>query len=127
VALSFIYKYEGAMYVTPPDAEPDIQLVDARPRPDGKLALHFENRGTRHAVVSAARVVLRSSGPGAGEGESEDSSREEPREHVLGSEDLEVISGANFLAGTTLIEVVDLPEGMSASTTDVDYELETAN
>lgn len=60
--ISLVVRYEGAVYITPPNAKPDILVERAEPAtgPDGKprLAVELWNKGTAHAILQNASLTV---------------------------------------------------------------------
>ncbi len=101
------YRYEGALYVVPPGAAPDLRLDAARilERDDGRvLVVVVSNVGTRRTLLHEARLTLRTS---AGE-------------IVLGAEELPGMTGENMLAGSTREFVVPAPAGVATGVLDAE-------
>ncbi|MFN2310936.1 MAG: fimbria/pilus periplasmic chaperone, partial [Spirochaetia bacterium] len=109
ISLAFMYRYVGAVYVSPPNARPNIVLNSAKIADnDGSvvdasvLALEFENTGSGHTVLREPEVVVR------GETLSGESVRYE-----LDAERLRNLAGTNFLAGARVVQLVSLPEALN--------------
>jgi len=66
--ISLVVRYEGAVYITPPDAKPDIVVERVEPAtgPDGKprLAVELWNKGTAHAILQNASLAVSAAGGG---------------------------------------------------------------
>jgi fimbrial chaperone protein len=115
VSLNFLYRYVGSVYVGPDKTQADIVLSEVREVAGANaVALHFENRGDGHAIVTDARVTL-----------TNRSANGRSVSHVVRTGDLSVIGSANFTAGTRLVERINLPEEMSPANIDVAFEFET--
>ncbi|HMK67118.1 MAG TPA: fimbria/pilus periplasmic chaperone [Stellaceae bacterium] len=60
--LSLVVRYEGAVYITPEGAKPDIvvERVEHATGPDGKprLAVDLYNKGTAHAILQNASLTV---------------------------------------------------------------------
>jgi fimbrial chaperone protein len=60
--LSLVVRYEGAVYITPEGAKPDIVVERAEPAtgPDGKqrLAVELWNKGIAHAILQNASLTV---------------------------------------------------------------------
>ncbi len=93
------YRYEGSLYVVPPGASPQIQLETVESaffNGQPALGITVRNDGTRHRLLSNARVEI-SSQPGG-----------DPVV-TLGPEALPGMNGENMLAGSTRDFYVPLP------------------
>ncbi|MFW5828223.1 MAG: fimbria/pilus periplasmic chaperone [Alkalispirochaeta sp.] len=115
VTLSFMYRYVGAVYITPPDATGSVVLNSAtgvgNPDRSGgvtEFRLLFENPGTKHTVVRDARIAIEGTTP---DGRAY---REE-----FDAESLPVLSGTNLLAGSRIEQTVQLSEAILPSTVEV--------
>ncbi len=117
-AINMLFRYIGAVYVTPPESAQNVVLADAERRPteDGEVGffLRFENRGTRHAILGNLTVTLTLS--------NTDGVRLDTLS--LAPEDLKVLGGKNVLAGNALEETVVLPESWSSGIIDVTYDVD---
>ena len=114
VSLNFLYKYVGAVYVTPGNAEENIVFAGyVRPGTD-KIAIKFENRGNTHAIVKNADIKLTAL--------KKDGSTER---YAVDYSELKVLAGANFLSGASLIEIIELPPSMHKQKIEVEYSFET--
>ena len=110
------YRYEGSIYVVPPEARPDISLTTIGPsflEGEPALGITIENTGTRHGLLSNAVVEI-ATDPG---GEAQ---------LVLGPVDLPGLTGENMLAGSTRDFYIpipdDLPEGPLYGRLTIDEE-----
>lgn len=116
-SLRFTYRYVGALYVTPRNARPDLVLHSYRTvtapedhRADTLLVLEFENRGTGHAIVDGATLVVRGT-----------TRTGEVVRYLFASDQLRPLAGANFLAGARLVQTVQLPQPLAADSIELDY------
>jgi hypothetical protein len=165
VSVAFMYRYVGAIYVTPPGAQAEVVLAGTAPAPgaggsssgaaaaasagsDGAASgsdwvdapaagaspggsgstsgaggaaprgtattfvLTFENRGTRHAVVRDATVVI--------EGET---ATGRVARYELSAADLAPLVGTNLLAGARLEQPITLEQPLRASSLTVTPDL----
>jgi len=117
VSLAFMYRYVGAVYISPPNAQPNIVLNSAQTAGSNGsiveaavLALEFENVGSGHTVVRDAEIVIR--------GKSRSG---EALVYELNVQDLRTLSGTNFLAGARVVQLVSLPEPMDEATLEVNH------
>ncbi len=117
VSLAFMYRYVGAVYISPPNARPNIVLNSAQTAGSngsiveaGVLALEFENVGTGHSVVRDAEIVIR--------GETLSG---EAVVYELNTQDLRTLAGTNLLAGARVVQLVSLPEPMDEATLEVNH------
>ncbi len=115
VSVAFMYRYVGAVYITPPQAEGEVvhrtTTVIGDPGPAGgvtDLLLEFENPGTAHVVVREAAVVL--------EGVAPDGSA---LRYELGADALSVLSGVNLLAGARVEQPVVLSQPILPASVEV--------
>ncbi len=104
------YRYEGALYVVPPGAAPDLSLTAARAVDrDGErvLVLEVSNTGTRRTLLHEASVTVRT--PNG--------------EMVIGADRLPGMAGENMLAGSTREFIVPAPDGLPIGPLDatLDY------
>jgi fimbrial chaperone protein len=99
--MRLLIKYEGALYVVPAGAKPDVRLLAARQvrANDGKRALElvFANRGTKHALLQEMAIDLADA---AG------------KRVQLDLDSLEGIAGENLLAGSERRFLVSWPQGL---------------
>jgi len=116
--INMLFRYEGAVYVQPPRAEPNILLTESsRQFEEGEfrgVLLRFENRGTAHGILRGLTVRLRRLNA---EGDV-------LNELELAGDDLPVTAGTNLLAGRILEEYLELPPAWADGTLDVEYEAE---
>lgn len=90
------YRYEGSLYVSPPGAEPNVEVTSVVRVADG-LRVTVANRGTRHVILQNARLVVSgTSGP----------------DIELESEQLVGLAGENMLAGAVRDVVIPTPENL---------------
>lgn len=122
VSLSFMYRYVGALYITPPQAEGEVVLstttVVSDPGPSGgitELLLEFENRGTAHVVVREPTVVI--------EGKAPDGTS---LRYEIDADALSVLSGINLLAGARLEQPVVVSRPILPSSIEVTPNLNVA-
>ena len=118
VSLAFMYRYVGAVYISPPNARPNIVLSSARTAGSNGsvveasvLALEFENTGSGHTVLREPAIVIR------GETLAGESVRYE-----LTAERLQTLAGTNFLAGARVVQLVSLPVPLNESTLAVEHD-----
>ena len=86
--LQIMFRYLGAVYVTPPGASPEVVVESVRPDGDGEVELILYNRGTAHQVLTDCSLRLTEKG-GAGR-----ILKEYPAEELPG------LVGENILAGS---------------------------
>ncbi len=101
------YRYEGALYVVPPGAAPDLRLDAARvvERDGGRvLVVEVTNVGTRRTLLHEASLTIR-----APSGET-----------VLGPQELPGMAGENMLAGSTREFVMPAPAGLPTGALDAE-------
>ena len=101
------YRYEGALYVVPPGASPDLRLDAARIVERGgerALVVEITNAGTRRTLLHEARLTISTSSG----------------ETVLGPQDLPGMAGENMLAGSTREFVVPAPDGLPTGALDAE-------
>jgi len=106
------YRYEGTLYVVPPGAEPDVAVESAGvvTTADGAaLRVRLVNRGTRHALLSGARLLL-------ADGPDSDARLE------LGPEELDGIVGENMLAGSVRDFLVPAPDDLRDGSVHAEIE-----
>jgi fimbrial chaperone protein len=117
-AIDMLFRYIGAVYVTPPGSRQDVVLAEAERRPlaDGRAGflLRFENRGTRHAILGNLTVTLTLSDTGGSRLDS----------LSFATQDLTVLGGKNVLAGNALEQTVELPESWGTGIIDVTYDVD---
>ena len=103
--LRLLVRYEGAIYVVPPDVSPRavVKSLESVRRPDGSpgLAITVENSGTAHALLSDLRLVVKSA-----DGASMQLDQPEQLEGMLGE---------NVLAGVSRRFVIGWPQGLKPS------------
>lgn len=103
--IKFTYRYEGSVYVAPPETrEPEIVLSRIVPLPSGEgpgytLLLRFENLGGRHAIIRDPYVSL-----------SVDDTDGSSTTITFDKTSLDVLNGVNLLAGNVLYQSVRVPE-----------------
>jgi fimbrial chaperone protein len=93
------YRYEGSIYVMPPGARPSIQVTSVEETfsaGEPALGVTIENSGTRHGLLSQARLDIATRPDG------------DPA-ISLGPEDLPGLSGENMLAGSVRRFFVPVP------------------
>lgn len=117
VSLAFMYRYVGAVYVSPPNARPNIVLDSAKTAGSdgnivdaGVLALEFANIGSGHTVIRDAEVVI-----------SGETLSGESVVYELNAEDLPTLSGTNFLAGARVVQLVSLPAPIDEATLEITH------
>lgn len=97
-AIMLGYKYEAAVYVTPPGAEPAARLVGAEPREDAQgqtqLAVTIASEGNTRAILEQPSLRLTGSN-----GQSV----------TLEGERAEEIANRNILSGATVTYLMDWP------------------
>lgn len=101
------YRYEGALYVVPPGAAPDLRLEAARvvDRDGGRvLVVEVANAGTRRTLLHEASLTIRT----------------DSGETVLGPEELPGMAGENMLAGSTREFAVPAPAGLPTGGLDAE-------
>lgn len=122
VALNFLYRFVGAVYVTPENARENIILKGVFPAENSgntgsnRVELHFENTGTSHAIITNGEIAVY----------AVDSDGVRKASHVINGEELKVLSGVNFLASASLTETIDLPEGFDRQNIEVEFSFETS-
>lgn len=96
------YRYEGTVYVTPPGARPDVQVLSVSRETRGAerfLKVTLENAGTRHTILRGAELALTYD-------------PEIPPRIELGPGDLRGLSGENMLAGLVREFMIPAPEDL---------------
>jgi fimbrial chaperone protein len=100
--MRLLLKYEGALYIVPPGAKPDLRLASAQPATgaDGKrrLELVFANRGSKHALLQDIALELADAGG---------------RRVRLDLDTLEGVGGENVLAGAERRFLVPWPRDLA--------------
>ncbi len=97
--IRFTFRYEGSLYVVPREARADVSLESVKTEyRDGEpyLALVFENRGSRHAILNQLEIRL-------------DSPYDNFETISLEGEDLAGVSGENILAGNRRVFLIPEP------------------
>ncbi len=103
--LEILMRYEGAIYITPPNAAPNVAVASAArvDTPDGpRMAVSLRNSGTAHGLLDQA--VLTVAGTGA-DGR--------PVTKELRGEDLGPMASPNILAGNKRDFLLAWPEGLN--------------
>lgn len=98
-SIRLTYRYEGTVYIVPPNARPEIRVRSTSTVIDGGrrfLRFEIENAGTRHALLHGLKLSLRSQEQG------------EVR-LVLEEDDLQGIAGENMLARSVRVFTVPAP------------------
>jgi fimbrial chaperone protein len=103
--LRLLVRYEGAVYVVPPDVSPraEVKSIESVRLTDGSpgLAITVENSGTAHALLSDLKLVVKSA-------DGTSMMLDQP-------EQLDGIFGENVLAGVTRRFVIGWPKGLKPS------------
>lgn len=91
-----LVRYVASVYVVPPGAKPDVQVVRAGPAQGGMLEVVVANRGTAHRILREPELTLEAGG----------------RRVALKGEALKGLSGENLLAGVERRFLVPWPAGV---------------
>ncbi|MFO7850161.1 MAG: fimbria/pilus periplasmic chaperone [Spirochaetia bacterium] len=111
--LKILFKYMGSVYITPPEADPDVRINSVEieeEEGEPRAVLLIENRGNRHAILADLELTLSSS---------------EGSDIHLSGEKLEGLSGTNILPGGKRRFSVSVPEEFSGG--DIDASLSYDN
>ncbi len=118
--LKIMFRYLGALYITPEGAQPDVILEthSVEPAPSdasGRNRLNFTiyNQGNRHAILNNLSLRINTAG-----------ATSEPV-HVIDSDKLEGISGENILPDSRRHFSVPLPSEIQGDTLQVEIEYDT--
>ena len=111
--INILLKYLGAVYITPENAKPIIDIKEARLEAGKvpKLSVLFENKGNAHRVLNGIHLKLSSVG-------------EIPKVVDLKPEELPEINGQNILAGHHRRFLIPWPKALPKGQVKVDFELE---
>lgn len=117
-AINMLFRYIGAVYITPPNTEQNVVLAEASrvSNEGGELGflLRFENRGTRHAILGNLTVTLTLSDTDGA-----------PLDTIsYGPKDVPVLGGKNILAGNALQQTISLPESWREGVIDAEYDVD---
>jgi fimbrial chaperone protein len=114
--LKIMFRYLGALYITPEGASPDVIVDEHAVETDasGSRMLNFTlyNRGTRHSILNNLSLNIISDRP----------SNEGP--YVIGSDQLEGISGENILPESRRTFSISLPKELKGDDFQVEIEYE---
>lgn len=110
--VTLLLRYEGTLYVSPPNAAPNIAVEGAEPATDDKgeqrLSVTVKNQGTRHALLGNLKLNVTAGGQSV----------------TMSPEQLEGMNGANILAGATRRFSVAWPAGLPVGPVQVGLEFE---
>jgi fimbrial chaperone protein len=105
-----VVRYEGAVYIVPPGAKPDIVVEEtaAVPLMGGAtgLAVTVRNRGNKHVLLNEPKLSVRSGG----------------RVMTLDGDDLQGLAGQNVLAGNSRRFILPWPAGLPVGGVDATLE-----
>lgn len=115
-SLKILFRYLGAIYITPEGASPDVVLeehsIDSDPNNDRQLHLTLHNRGNRHAILHNLSLRI--------------SSQEDPdsKVHLVESEQLKGVAGENLLPGARRSFVIPVPSSVKGEElqVEIDYD-----
>lgn len=105
--INIMFRYLAAVYITPADAEADIQAGIDR-QEQGTVWVRLSNRGTSHRILKDLSLSLE-----LVDGTTTD----------YPPESLEGLAQHNLLAGATRIYPLQLPDGTAAEAEDVSFQL----
>jgi fimbrial chaperone protein len=95
------YRYEAALYITPPNSKPDVSLGTVEATTDEKgikwLAISLKNNGNARALLSKPQITVRSSGGG---------------EAVSTGANAAILENMNILAGKERVVRIPWPENL---------------
>lgn len=97
VNIDILFRYLGAIYVVPENAEPQIEARVERSDAPDRANVVIENVGTRHVVLRDLTLTL----TGSRDGQSV--------VYEVDTDQLKNVSGANILAGMKRVHPVTLP------------------
>lgn len=96
------YRYEAALYVEAPGAQPDVEVTGASQvkEADGSMQVELQlvNKGTRRAILHQPSITLSSAGGGSA---------------TLSGDSIKPLSNLNILAGARRNVRLPWPEGLS--------------
>lgn len=98
--LQIMFRYLGAIYVTPPGAVSDLVIESAVRTGDDRLEMVFHNRGNTHLIITD--MALRFT----------ETVNDGTATSVISVEELAGVEGENILAGARRRFFVSLPRGM---------------
>jgi len=118
--LKIMFRYLGALYITPEGAKPDVNIEKHSIEPGSSgssesdsLAFTIYNRGTRHAILNNLSLRIK----------AEDS--QSAPAHVIGPDKLGGISGENILPDSRRHFSIPLPSKIQGDTLQVEIEYDT--
>lgn len=113
-AINIMFRYLGSVYVRPPDARPNVEIVDVNPvsGEDHGLELLFRNSGTAHTILDGLTVTVRFP--------SAQSDRTETL--VFGPDELTGIADENLLAGASRRHFLRIPRDRSLESPEISFE-----
>jgi fimbrial chaperone protein len=110
--VTLLLRYEGTLYVSPPNAAPNIAVESAEPSTNDageqRLSVTVNNQGTRHALMGNLKLTVTAGGQSV----------------TMSPEQLEGMNGANILAGATRRFSVAWPDGIPVGPVQVGLEFE---
>lgn len=113
-SINILFRYLGAVYVTPPGARPDVVIAkaEAGTGPEGKRGLYltFRNKGTAHDVLSGLHLAITGK-----------SANGTPLTRSFDSAALNGIDGANVLAGDSRRFFLPVTGELPATDLHVDF------
>lgn len=111
VNIKVLFKYIGTIYITPPNAKPNIVLQGAESKvgENGKndLVLNFENQGTMRQLLTNLKLTLSNQG----------------KTVTLSGEKLKGIEGENILAGNKRQFIIPWPQELPVGEVTATFEI----
>ena len=114
-AINIMFRYLGSVYVRPPGARADVEIVDVNPVSDADdhgFELLFRNSGTAHTILDGLTVTVRF--PSA--------QTDQSQVLVYGPDELKGIADENLLAGSSRRHFLRVPSGRSLETPEITFE-----
>ena len=108
--INIAFRYLAAVYITPPQSRPDVQIsIDSdAPEGDSELFVRLENTGTAHQLLNGLEITI---------------TLQDGSTVIFAQDELEGLAYYNLLAGTYRRYRLELPSGSAAGAQNVEFSL----